>query len=291
VTDSAGEHYVPGAVLEALEGRVKAAGRKLRSLERELDSAPDPASLRGKGDLILARIGEIPRGASEVRLVDFDGQTVTLELDPSLDAAANARGYYDRAGRGERARRELPARIEEARTALAAEQSRLAAAREGTIPAEIVLEGLSPAGPGDKGGKGRTALPYRVFRSSGGLEIRVGRGARHNDTLTFQHARPMDVWLHARNVGGAHVVLRWDREERPPARDLEEAAVLAALNSRARTSGSVAVDWTRRKWVRKPRKGRSGQVLVERAETLFVAPDPQVGEALQVSEDGDQPDR
>ncbi|NIT87463.1 MAG: DUF814 domain-containing protein, partial [Gemmatimonadetes bacterium] len=79
-------------------------------------------------------------------------------------------------------------------------------------------------------------MPYRSFWSSGGIEIRVGRGSKHNDDLTFRHARPDDVWLHARHAAGAHVVLRWASDEAPPARDLEEAAVLAALHSKARTS-------------------------------------------------------
>jgi predicted ribosome quality control (RQC) complex YloA/Tae2 family protein len=110
----------------------------------------------------------------------------------------------------------------------------------------------------------------------------VGRGARFNDDLTFHHSSPGDVWLHARHTAGAHVILRWQGAERPPARDLEEAAILAALHSKARTSGSVPVDWTFRKYVRKPRKSPPGQVLVEREETLFVEPDAALLERLAV---------
>ena len=76
-------------------------------------------------------------------------------------------------------------------------------------------------------------------------------------------------------------MLRWHGEENPPAQDLAEAAVLAALHSRARGSGSVPVDWTRRKYVRKPRKAPAGTVTVERARTLFVEPDPAVAERLR----------
>jgi predicted ribosome quality control (RQC) complex YloA/Tae2 family protein len=124
-------------------------------------------------------------------------------------------------------------------------------------------------------------LPYRVYRSSGGLEIRVGRGAQRNDDLTFHHSSPNDVWLHARHAAGAHVVLRWSEEGNPPARDLAEAATLAALHSRARSAGSVPVDWTRRKYVRKPRKAPAGTVVLERAQTLFVRPDAALEERLK----------
>jgi predicted ribosome quality control (RQC) complex YloA/Tae2 family protein len=124
-------------------------------------------------------------------------------------------------------------------------------------------------------------LPYRVYRTSGGLEVRVGKTSRDNDRLTFHHASPGDVWLHARSVPGSHVVLRWSAPEAPPARDLEEAAVLAALHSRARTSGTVAVDWTRRKHVRKPRGAPPGRVGLLHARTLLVAPDPEVEARLR----------
>jgi predicted ribosome quality control (RQC) complex YloA/Tae2 family protein len=101
----------------------------------------------------------------------------------------------------------------------------------------------------------------------------VGRGAASNDALTFRWASPNDVWLHARGAAGAHVVLRWQRDEPPPARDLEEAALLAAWHSKARGATVVPVDWTRRKHVRKPRGGSPGLVVVQHARTIMARPD------------------
>jgi predicted ribosome quality control (RQC) complex YloA/Tae2 family protein len=164
----------------------------------------------------------------------------------------------------------------------------VARARDGTLApdeARAALGGGPPARQRTGAPERGPALPYRVFRSSGGLEIRVGRGARHNDDLTFRHSSPGDVWLHARHVGGAHVILRWPGPGNPPARDLAEAATLAALHSKARTSGSVPVDWTLRKYVRKPRKSPPGRVAVERVETLFVRPEPALLESLAVPQD------
>jgi predicted ribosome quality control (RQC) complex YloA/Tae2 family protein len=109
----------------------------------------------------------------------------------------------------------------------------------------------------------------------------VGRGAASNDALTFHESSPRDVWLHARDSAGAHVVLRWSRDEPPPPRDLEEAAVLAAWHSKSRGSGLVPVDWTRRKYVRKTKGGPPGQVLVQRSETIFVKPDERVERTLR----------
>jgi len=132
-------------------------------------------------------------------------------------------------------------------------------------------------------GAARRLPPFRRYRTSGGREGPVGRNRQANDELTFHHSSPSDVWLHARGTAGSHVILRWpDPEANPPARDLTEAAVLAALHSRARTSGTVAVDWTRRKYVRKPRKAPPGLVAPERVRTLFVEPDPATEERLRV---------
>jgi predicted ribosome quality control (RQC) complex YloA/Tae2 family protein len=121
--------------------------------------------------------------------------------------------------------------------------------------------------------KARTSLPYRSYRSTTGLEIRVGRGASSNDALTFRESSPNDVWLHARDAAGAHVVLRWQKDGNPPARALEEAAVLAAWHSKSRGSSLVPVDWTRRKYVRRARGGAPGAVTVQRARTVMVRPD------------------
>jgi predicted ribosome quality control (RQC) complex YloA/Tae2 family protein len=81
-------------------------------------------------------------------------------------------------------------------------------------------------------------------------------------------------------------VLRWsDAQANPHARDLHEAGVLAALHSKARTSGTVPVDWTRRKYVRKPRKASPGSVTIERAKTVFVEPNEELEKRLRVAED------
>jgi predicted ribosome quality control (RQC) complex YloA/Tae2 family protein len=271
---------LPTKLTDGLRERIVRAWGRVESLAGELAQAPDPDGLRRTGDLILARLGDITRGAARAALPGFEGTTVDVELDPQLAPHEQAPAYYERAARAERARARLPELIEKAR----GEARRLEALLERAVRGEATAEAVRaevPASAETARGEAAPSLPYRVYRSSGGLEIRVGRGARHNDDLTFHHAAPDDVWLHARHAAGAHVVLRWKGEGNPPARDLAEAAVLAALNSKARTSGSVPVDWTRRKYVRKPRKSPPGQVLVERVKTLFVKPDPAVEERLR----------
>jgi predicted ribosome quality control (RQC) complex YloA/Tae2 family protein len=267
-------------LLAGLERRLEHAQRRVTSLEAELTELPDPARLRSIGDLILARYHEVPSGSESATLVGFDGEAVRVQLDPAEPAHANATRYYDRAQKAERAAERLPGLIQSARAEVAGMVGLLDSVRAGTADEEAVREAVGAVSAAPRGEAQGPGLPYRTFRSSGGLEIRVGRGARYNDDLTFHHSAPGDVWLHAGQAAGAHVILRWPGPGNPPSRDLHEAATLAALHSKARTSGSVPVDWTLRKYVRKPRKSPPGRVVAERVETLFVEPDETLLESL-----------
>ncbi len=261
--------------LDRLEGRA-------RGLTRELDGASDPEPIRAIGDLILARFHQVPSGQEEVTLTDFEGRPVEVELDPTLPPDRNAARYYDRAAKAERVLKDLPERVRKAEAKAEAFRTLLEEVEAGDAPPERLSQLLGPPKVERKRGRGESArLPYRRYRSSSGLEIRVGRGARSNDDLTFRNSSPDDIWMHVREAPGAHVILRWGRKEHPPKRDLLEAAGLAALESEARGSGIVPVDWTRRKYVRKPRNAPPGAVVPDRVETLFVEPDPSLKSRLE----------
>jgi len=184
----------------------------------------------------------------------------------------------------------LPGRLARIADRISGLEAGLASLREVGPTAELwdLVGGRPESGSsetGPRGGQTPGILPYRRYRTSSGLEVRVGRSARGNDDLTFRHSAPEDIWLHARQAAGSHVILRWERrDQNPPHSDLVEAAVLAALNSEARHSGVVAVDWTRRKHVRKPRKAPPGTVVPERVTTLFVEPDPQAASRLALDD-------
>lgn len=289
----AAEHDAPPAAradepdargwVEAAERRLRAAERKLQSLCRHLDQAGEAERARRYGDLLLAHLGAVPRGARSVRLPDWDGGEVEIPLDPALPPAENAARWYAEARRHARAEARLPALLREAEAEVERWRAIVERGSAGEMPDEAAMRELQPAARAGgapaavEGGR----LPYRVFRTAGGLEVRVGRGGADNDRLTFGHSQPNDVWLHARSVPGSHVILRWaDAEQAPPARDLAEAAGLAAWFSKARTSGLVAVDWTRRKLVRKPRGAPPGRVVPQRVKTIFVEPDPELEQRL-----------
>ncbi|MBV9402281.1 MAG: DUF814 domain-containing protein, partial [Candidatus Eremiobacteraeota bacterium] len=121
-----------------------------------------------------------------------------------------------------------------------------------------------------------------VVEAPGGSRIFVGRSPVENAELTFNVARPNDVWFHARGAPGAHVILQRDDRAEPPLADLELAASLAAFYSRAKQSPRVDVDYTLRKFVRKRPAAAPGLVFYTEAKTMSVPPrDLPKGDELQ----------
>jgi predicted ribosome quality control (RQC) complex YloA/Tae2 family protein len=262
--------------------RLEGVRRRAAKLYTELQGVGAAEPLRARGELLLANLHRVQHGASRVTGVRPRRAQGEARLGPR-PAPARERQPLVRGGAPPGPhRRAHPGLIERAESEVRRWEKGIAAAEAGEPPAwmEAALrraessQATSPAQVRDR-------KPYRVYRTSGGLEVRVGRTREDNDRLTFHHASPGDVWLHARSVPGSHVVLRWQEEGAPPARDLEEAATLAAWHSKARSSGTVAVDWTRRRYVRKPRGAPPGRVTIQQAKTVFVAPDGELEERLR----------
>ena len=112
--------------------------------------------------------------------------------------------------------------------------------------------------------------PYRTFLSASGARILVGRSAEKNDALTFHVARPHDLWLHAKNRTGSHVVVPLDKKGSCPGDVLVDAAHLAAHFSEARDEALVEVQYTPRRYLRKPRGSAAGLVVVDREKVLLL---------------------
>lgn len=257
-----------GEPVPAASPRARGArDRRERALERmrgELARAREAPRFRAIADA-LKLLGD-QKPPVEVELAD--GEHTRVPSKPGESAGDVAERLYAAARSMERALESLPARM----LALSHETERSAA----TVGAQATRHAERP----DASEEG-SSRSYRSYRSTTGLEIRVGRGARANEELTFRESSPNDIWLHARESAGAHVVLRWTSAESPPPPALEEAAILAALHSKSRGAALVPVDWTRRKYVRRARGAPPGTVLVQRARTMMVKPDPLLEKKLR----------
>ena len=245
--------------------------RKRDSLRRALDGTAAMESIRQRGELLLTYSSQIPRGAATFRA---DG--VDLELDPRLSAVENAQLDFRRYRKVKSALREVPALLAEVELRLRY-LSEVIALADLADTSEELREMRAELRPARKDSskptkRRRIARPEEAvlrMRTSDNLELLVGRSAGQNHAVTFDLARPDDIWLHAHGCPGAHVILRLAGAD-PPARSLEEAASIAAFYSASRDSTKVAVDWTRRKLVR--RLGAPGLVSYTGEASLVVRP-------------------
>ncbi len=134
-------------------------------------------------------------------------------------------------------------------------------------------------------GEERKALPYRSFASLAGAPILVGKGAEENDALTLTVAHGNDLWLHARGVAGAHVVVRLARGKAPDQETLLDAAHLAVHFSDARGAPVVDVAYTRAKYVRRSKGAPPGAVTYSQEKVLPLRVEPARLERLLAEEE------
>ena len=117
-----------------------------------------------------------------------------------------------------------------------------------------------------------TTPGYLTYISTDGFTIMVGKNNRQNDYLTMKVAQDEDMWLHTKDIPGAHVIVK-SEGRRVPERTLLEAAMLAAYYSRGKLSGNIPVDYTLKKHVRKPKGAKPGMVIYDHHSTVYVTPE------------------
>lgn len=260
------------------EAQRRAARKKLErliaALTRDRDRAHAAIDKRKHADLLLAHLADVPKGASSVTLPDdfADGAPLAIALDPSLSARDNAARLYKEHKRLSRALAGIEQRLADA-------DGKLAKLDRG----DFVPDARAPkSSPTKKRARDERPPPYREFRSSTGAAILVGRGADRNDELTFKVARGNDLWLHARDYAGAHVVVPLSGKP-VDGETLLDAATLAAHHSNARGEAQVDVVYVARKLVRKPPKSAPGTVTHSGGKTVRVRLEPARLERLLAS--------
>ncbi len=266
---------------DKLHTRLKRASHQAtRRVDQMLEALSQPSRAdehESAGHLLMAQLHRVAQGNESVEVDDlFDGGTRTISLDPALSPAANAERYYARARASRLSRASSEERFEQSH-----EEAERLSATLAELEAVETLEALDTfeATHGEWVRESTSdaqaeSLPYRVFDIGSGYQAWVGKGAHQNDKLTLHHARPFDIWLHARGSPGSHVIVRVKgRDDAPPGVVMERAAALAAWYSKQRGSSLVPVIYSPRKHVRKPKGAPPGSVRVLREETLLVAPE------------------
>ena len=241
---------------------------KLQNLERELVDDGEIEFLRKAGELILAYQYTIqPEQKELVEQYDPEGEPLTIKLKTDLTPLENAQRYFERYEKKKRARDQLPKEIR----ATKHEVDYLDQLNEDLTMAENwqdigeVQDALQKNGywKGKKYAqpKGGKSAPMRIVTDEG-FVILVGRNSRQNEQL-LQRSDPTDLWLHAREVPGSHVIIKTNGRNVPP-HILEQAASYAAYYSKLRNDASVLVQVADRRHIRKIKGGRPGQVTIQK---------------------------
>jgi predicted ribosome quality control (RQC) complex YloA/Tae2 family protein len=256
---------------------------RLRShLDKDMEAHGNADEHKRIGDLLLANIGSAKRQGNKITLTDYfadDMPLIELELDENSSLQEEAARRFNRYTKARRALQEISQRrvvLEKDLELLRARQSEL----EDIINArdESSLESFwGEAKTSSRSTKARqktadSVTGARRYRSSDGYEILVGRAARDNDHLTFRIARPYDLWLHAADYPGSHVIVRNPKRADIPHRTIIEAAQLAAAFSQAKRDAKVDVHYTQRKFLSKPKGAAPGLVRMSSFRSLTVEP-------------------
>ncbi|NNE08739.1 MAG: DUF814 domain-containing protein, partial [Gemmatimonadetes bacterium] len=281
-----------GARRRELLGGVKREAKKLKraiaNLEGDLERAHGFPLLRKEAEILSIHFHAIEKGAREVTLPDpYGGDPVTIRLDPAKSARENIDRRFKKAAKGERAVPAIEERLRDFRAKLAplteiaedAENAKdesaiddLAARAERHLPKPRPEPEWRKRIRSSKDQKATSGARPREYTVTGGYTVLVGRDNKENDRLTFKIAGQRDFWFHVSQSPGSHVVLLRDPKDDPPKEALLEAAAIAAWHSKARNASKVPVNYTERRFVRKPRGAPAGMVTIQREKTLFVEP-------------------
>jgi predicted ribosome quality control (RQC) complex YloA/Tae2 family protein len=263
---------------DAIREATARVSARLASLQRSMTDEQERESLRQSGELILAYQYAIAAGQTELKAqYDFDSPELVIALDTALSPLENAQRYFDKYNRAKRALDDVPGLIRQASNELQMLEQLDTDVTLATNWPEIdeVQQTLQARGlwrgKATKriAGSGKSA-PLRLVTKDG-FVVWVGRNSRQNETVTFDKGSPVDLWLHTRGVAGAHVLIKADGRTIPEA-VINAAASLAAYYSAKRNDGSVIVDVTERRYVRKIKGAAAGMVTYRNETTRTVEP-------------------
>lgn len=272
-------------LIRKVENEIKRNQTKLAKREKTLQDSENAEEYRRDGELLTTFMTQVPRGAESVELENYyeDNAPITIKLNPALTPNQNAQKFFQKYQKLKNAVKLIYDQIAEAKDEIAYLESILAQLEiAGPMDIEIIKEELIVSGylKPKRRKKNRKQAPSKPerFIASDGTEILVGKNNIQNDQLTLKQARKTDIWLHAKNIPGSHVIIK---NAEPSEETLLEAAELAAYFSKFRQSAQVPVDYVAVKHVHKPNGAKPGFVIYENQKTLFVTPEEAVVEQLR----------
>lgn len=263
--------------------------RRIVAQREELAECADKDHYKLCGDLISANMYRIQKGDSSLITENFYDEScpeIEIELDVRKTPSQNAQKYYGEYKKSVTAEEKLAVQIEKGEEELQYLDSVFdsltrAVSENDIIQLRLELREQGYIKSGSSKVKPPKALPPIEYKSSDGFNVLVGRNNHQNDQLSLKFAEKSDIWLHTQSITGSHVLILTDGET-PPDRTIEEAAVIAAVNSKGRNSTLVPVDYCLAKFVKKPSGAKPGKVIFTNYQTAFVKPDTELEQQLRV---------
>ncbi|URI12125.1 NFACT RNA binding domain-containing protein [Ligilactobacillus salivarius] len=267
-----------GQLLHVIRKNLQRNKKKLKKLSNELKATENADEYRIKGEVLTTYLYQIKRGMTKITLPNFydNNKEITISLSNQLSPSQNAQKYFKKYQKLKNAvtfvneqikltKKEV-AYLEEIQT-----QIELATPADlDDIKTELQQEGYIKK----KQQKSKRSSRVKInkpesFIASDGTEILVGKNNLQNEKLTLHTAKKTDIWLHAKNIPGSHVIIK---SNNPSDETLFEAAMLAAYFSKFRSSANVPIDYVQVKNIRKPNGSKPGFVIYEGQKTLTVTP-------------------
>ena len=265
---------------KVLQNNIERCEKKLALYADALNSEEQMEKCRLYGELLTANLHSLKSGTDTAAVDNYYADPVehiAIPLDRQLTPGENAQRYYKKYQKLKAARDIAIVQREQTLSELNYLEGQLDNLTKCTAENELseLIEELKEQGyiKRDKGGRKKMKLAASKpmhFVSSTGADIYVGKNNRQNDELTLRFASPNDIWMHTKNIPGSHVIVKGASEQ--DTATMTEAALLAAYYSRARGSENVAVDYTPRKYVKKPAGAKPGMVIYTTNKTAYVTP-------------------
>ena len=273
-------------LIRRVENELQKNRQKLKKQEKELLATENAEEFRQKGELLTTFLHQVPNDQNQVVLDNYyTNQPITIALDKALTPNQNAQKYFKRYQKLKEAVKYLTELIEETKsTILYLESVETVLNQAGLdeiaeIREELIETGFIRRRQREKLHKRKK--PGKYLASDGKTIIYVGRNNLQNDELTFKMARKDELWFHAKDIPGSHVVISGNLD--PSDEVKTDAAELAAYYSKGRLSNLVQVDMIQVKKLNKPTGGKPGFVTYTGQKTLRVTPNPDKIQSMKFS--------
>ncbi|OQQ74887.1 hypothetical protein B6U63_04165 [Ligilactobacillus salivarius] len=267
-----------GQLLHVIRKNLQRNKKKLKKLSNELKATENADEYRIKGEVLTTYLYQIKRGMTKITLPNFydNNKEITISLSNQLSPSQNAQKYFKKYQKLKNAVTFVNEQIELTKKEVAyleeiQTQIELATPADlNDIKTELQQEGYIKK----KQQKSKHSSRVKInkpesFIASDGTEILVGKNNLQNEKLTLHTAKKTDIWLHAKNIPGSHVIIK---SNNPSNETLFEASMLAAYFSKFRSSANVPIDYVQVKHIRKPNGSKPGFVIYEGQKTLTVTP-------------------